>query len=111
MSKKRYFIVTPIYKQASRYSKVRAAARSYYGDREYEPLPLRTEVSDLISNFIRGHSTDKCNSDMLMAGLTLAAMSEADSVYFAKDWENDDASKFCHLMAFKYGLEIAYEPQ
>lgn len=107
--KKRYLVITPLYDNADSYVEARNVARAYYGDKDYEPLSIVGDRIETVKNVVNEPGTGECNADMLISGLTLIFMSQVSSVYFSKDWEQDDYCKFCQLMAFKHGLDIVYE--
>lgn len=110
-NKKLYFVITPSYSDPNRYLDVRKNAENYYGSKDYAPYSGKNASLDIINDFVKDYATDSANADMLLTGLTILTISRVNSIYFAKDWKDDDVCKFCHLMAFKHGLEIVYEPK
>lgn len=104
MFKKRYFILT----SSDREDEILSKAANYYGSKEYEIVTETPEFMEIIKNVVKD-SNQSFNISLMIIGVTTVAMSLCDSVYVAKDWEQDDHCKFCHALAFSHGLDMVYE--
>lgn len=109
MNKKRYFVLSPAC-LPSRTEELKQKASSYYGVKEYEEVSSNTDLRSLLMEVLKELSNADCNGDLLLTGMSIIAISKSDSVYVAKDWEQDDMCKVCHMLAFSHGLDIVYEP-
>lgn len=103
MSKKTYFILSPA-NSTDQVDQLKKSAELYFGTKNYE------EVSgNLLTDAMKELSGDSCNRELLLIGLSTTLMSKSDAVYVAKDWEQDDVCKICHMLAFSHGIDIVYE--
>lgn len=108
MTKKRYFILTPGC-SPERKAELESKASAYYGTKDYEPTAGNSDLSELLKDILKELANADCNADLLLTGMTVIAMSKSDSVYVAKDWEQEDICKVAHMLAFTHGIDIVYE--
>lgn len=109
MNKKRYFILTPAC-SPERTKELKEKAAAYYGAKEYEETSGNTDLQDLLKSILKELADADCNADLLLLGMTSIVMSKSDSIYVSKDWAQEDACKFAHMLAFAHGIDIIYEP-
>lgn len=108
MNKKRYFILTPAC-SPERQKELKEKAAAYYGSRDYEETSDNADLQKLLKDILKDLANADCNASLLLTGMTLIVMSKSDSVYVSKDWEQEDACKFAHMLAFTHGIDIVYE--
>ena len=101
---KYYFILSP----NDMTEDLRVKAEAYYGSKDYKYIADHPECMNAIKTSLGEHGLH-CNAKLLLIGSATIAMSMSDSIYVAKNWEDDDYCKVCHALAFSYGLEIVYE--
>lgn len=109
MIKKQYFILSPA-SSVERIEEVKEKAKSYYGSKDYEETFDNVDLRKLLADILKELVNADCNGDLLLTGMSVIAMSKSDSVYVAKDWEQDDVCKVCHMLAFSHGIDLVYEP-
>lgn len=109
MHKKQYFVLSPA-SSTERTEELSGKAASYYGTKDYEPSSTNSDLQKLLQDFLKELDHADCNSNLLLLGMTLVAMSKCDSIYVAADWQSDDVCKFAHMVAFSHGIDIIHEP-
>lgn len=109
MDKKYYFILSPAYSDTSRVEEVEQKAASYYGQKEYASFGGGKIPDELFKSTVEALVHNDANADVILISLTALIMSQVDSIYVARDWDEDEVCKFCHMIAFKYGIDMVYE--
>lgn len=109
MSKKKFFILGPHVDKPDAAEQLKEKAMAYYGSKDHEQVEVTPELSEAFNKMAEAYSEKKCNLDLLMTGISVVGLSEADSVYVLKGWEEDDRCKLCHMLAFSHGLDLVYE--
>lgn len=108
MNKKRYFILSPAC-SPERTNELKEKAATYYGSKDYEETSGNSDLQKLLEDILKEIANADCNANLLLLGMTSIVMSKSDSVFVAKDWEEDDYCKFSHMLAFSHGIDIVYE--
>lgn len=108
MPKKRYFILSASYSNNSEMEDLCKKAARYYGSTNYEEIATDPIFSDVVRKAIP-NGKNEYNASLLLIGTIIMAIAQSDSVYVAKDWEEDDVCKMCHMIAFSHGVDLIYE--
>lgn len=108
---KEYVVVHPSSYSHDDLESLRNKAKLFYGEVDYKPASMVLDDSDseTFFNIIKKASGESCIIELLILGMTTVILSHASSVYFSKDWKEDDTCKLIHMLAFKYGLDMRYE--
>lgn len=107
---KKYVIVASpdITADSERMKSLRDKAKGYYGEKEYSVKDYNPSVLKVLKELAK--DGDDCNANLFILGVQLVIISQVDSVYFSSDWESSEFCKDVHLLCFKYGIDIRYEP-
>lgn len=79
--------------------------RAYYWMEAHYPIMDGEEI-EIIESFIEGAPTQA--NPLWYLGESIKMLSEADVVYFCKDWERYDGCTIEHECAVRYGKECVY---
>lgn len=108
MCRRKYFILSPSYSNDSVMEELRKKAVDYYGSENYQETMSDPLFYNIVKNNIF-NGKNEGNASLLLIGIILMAMAQSDSVYVAKNWEEDDVCKICHMIAFAHGVDLIYE--
>lgn len=108
MSKKYYFILSPNNLSNDRLLELKEKAINCYGSKDYQNF---TDVPDYLESLKKTISdpNKEINGALFLIATAILAICQCDSVYVAKEWEDDDYCKVCHALAFSHGVDLVYE--
>lgn len=106
---KTYMVLAPVDYNTDRLKVLKKTAKSYFGEKDYHEYSPSEETRLLISKLMVNNTKMECISSLFMLGIEAILVSQVDSVYFAKDWDQDDLCIMLQMLAFKHGVDVRYE--